>query len=447
VSQVTAPAAPVSGPTVRGLIGSNRDLRLLLAAGLISMTGDWVLSVGLVYTVYDVTGSTLASAGALLAAFVPQVVTGLFAGVFVDRWSRARTMVLGNLLLAVGLLPLLLVDGAGRVWMVYAVLAATSVIEVFVATADSAMLPLLVEEEGRLTANALNGQVAQVARLVGGSVGGVVAAVGGLGAVVLVDGATFLLAALLVQLIRTSTKAAPAEVEDSEVTGRLASIASEWRDGARTVSRSRALKVVLVFTLITSVGEGIMGTLFTPFVKDVLEGNAATLGTISSSQAVGGILGGFVAAAAGRRWGARVLFGWGAVLFGLVDLAIFLYPTLYVAAWPAVMGMVLVGFPGAVVVAARTTLMQDHSTDAQRGRIFALLFGVSSLSLGIGATCAGFLGESVGIIPILALQGGGYVVAGLMVLALLTGSSSAKPVGEEAVEVPEPLSPEPAPRR
>jgi MFS family permease len=447
VSLVTAPAAPVSGPTVRGLIGSNRDLRLLLAAGLISMTGDWVLSVGLVYTVYDVTGSTLASAGALLAAFVPQVVTGLFAGVFVDRWSRARTMVTGNLLLAVGLLPLLLVDGSSRIWIVYAVLAATSVIEVFVATADSAMLPLLVEEEGRLTANALNGQVAQVARLVGGSVGGVVAAVGGLGAVVLVDGATFLLAALLVQLIRTSTKAAPAEVEDSEVTGRLASIASEWRDGARTVSRSRALKVVLVFTLMTSVGEGIMGTLFTPFVKDVLEGNAATLGTISSSQAVGGILGGFVAAAAGRRWGPRVLFGWGAVLFGLVDLAIFLYPTLYVAAWPAVMGMVLVGFPGAVVVAARTTLMQDHSTDAQRGRIFALLFGVSSLSLGIGATCAGFLGESVGIIPILALQGGGYVVAGLMVLALLTGSSSAKPVGEEAVEVPEPLSPEPAPRR
>ena len=441
VSRVTAPAAPVSGPTVRGLLRSNRDLRLLLAAGLISMTGDWVLSVGLVYTVYDVTGSTLASAGALLAAFLPQVVTGLFAGVFVDRWSRARTMVIGNLLLAVGLLPLLLVDGSSRIWIVYAVLLATSVVEVFVATADSAMLPLLVEEEGRLTANALNGQVAQVARLVGGSVGGVVAAVGGLSAVVLVDGVTFLLAAFLVQLIRTSTKAAPAEVEETEVKGRLASIVSEWRDGARTVSRSRALKVVLVFTLITSVGEGIMGTLFTPFVKDVLEGNAATLGTISSSQAVGGILGGFVAAAAGRRWGPRVLFGWGAVLFGLVDLAIFLYPTLYVAAWPAVMGMVLVGFPGAVVVAARTTLMQDHSTDAQRGRIFALLFGVSSLSLGIGATCAGFLGESVGIIPILALQGGGYVVAGLMVLAVLTTSAAAP------AEAPEQLSPEPAPRR
>ncbi len=446
VSQVTAALSETPTPdptTVRGLLRTHRDLRLLLSAGLISMTGDWMLSVGLVYTVYAVTGSTLASAGALLAAFVPQVVTGLFAGVFVDRWSRARTMVIGNLLLAVILLPLMLVDDSSRIWIVYAVLAVNAVVEVFVATAESAMLPMLVEERGRLTANAVNGQVGQVARLVGGSVGGVVAATGGLSAVVLVDGATFLLAALLVQLIRTSTRATPAEVEETEVTGRLATIVADWRAGASTVARSRALKVVLAFTLITSVGEGIMGTLFTPFVKDVLEGNAATLGTISSSQAVGGILGGFVAAAAGRRWGTRALFGWGAVLFGLIDLAIFLYPTLYVAAWPAVAGMILVGFPGAVVVAARTTLMQEHSTDAQRGRIFALLFGVSSLSLGIGATCAGFLGESVGIIPVLACQGGGYVVAGLMVVALLTGTSVPRDdeVPEEVpAEAPESIS-------
>ena len=184
------------------------------------------------------------------------------------------------------------------------------------------------------------------------------------------------------------------------------------------------LKVLLAFTLITAVGEGIMGTLFTPYVKDVLEGNAATLGTVNSAQAVGGILGGFVAAAAARRWTARVLFGWGAVVFGLIDLAIFCYPVLYVAAWPAVLGMALVGFPGAVCIAARTTLMQDHSTDAQRGRIFALLFGVSALSLTAGAVVAGFLGEAIGIIPILALQGGGYVVAGAMVL-LLIGSTEA----------------------
>src|SRR4051794_7481755 len=182
VARVTATSADQT--RVLPLLGSHRDLRLLLAAGLVTMTGDWMLSVGLVYTVYAVTGSTLASAGALMAAFVPQVVTGLVAGVFVDRWSRARTMVVGNLLMAAGITPLLLVDGAGEVWIVYAVLAVTAVLDVFVATADSAMLPLLVEGESRNTANALNGQVGQIARLVGGATGGVVAATGGLSAVV-----------------------------------------------------------------------------------------------------------------------------------------------------------------------------------------------------------------------------------------------------------------------
>ena len=348
VSCVTAPGS--DSTTVRGLLRSNRDLRLLLAAGLVTMTGDWMLSVGLVYTVYDVTGSTLASAGALIAAFVPQVLTGLFAGVFVDRWSRARTMVVGNLLMAAGITPLLLVHGADDVWIVYAVLAANAVLDVFVATADSAMLPLVVPGEGRLTANALNGQVGHVARLVGGAAGGVIAAAAGLTGVVVVDAASFLLAALLVQLIRTPTKP-PREVVEDAATGALAAlrrVVVEWGEGAATVRRSRVLKVLVAFSLITAVGEGIMGTLFTPYVKDILEGNAATLGTVSSAQAVGGILGGFVAAAAGRRWTPRVLFGWGAVVFGLIDLAIFVYPAVYVAAWPAVLGMALVGFPGAV---------------------------------------------------------------------------------------------------
>jgi Na+/melibiose symporter-like transporter len=117
------------------LLRRTRDLRFLLAAGLVSMTGDWLLGVGLAYSVYALTGSTLASAAALLASFVPQVVVGSVAGVFVDRWDRKRTMVVANLVLAVGLLPLLMVSGAQRIWLVYVVLAAESIVEVFFAPA------------------------------------------------------------------------------------------------------------------------------------------------------------------------------------------------------------------------------------------------------------------------------------------------------------------------
>ena len=45
---------------------THRDLRLLLGAGLVSLSGDWILGVGLAYSIYVLTGSTLASAVTLL---------------------------------------------------------------------------------------------------------------------------------------------------------------------------------------------------------------------------------------------------------------------------------------------------------------------------------------------------------------------------------------------
>src|SRR3954468_17366327 len=104
------------------LLRRRPDLRLLLTGQLISMGGDWVLGVGLAYAVYELTGSTLASALILLASVLPQVVVGPVAGVLVDRWDRRRTMIWANLAMAAGLMPLVVVTDASEVWLIYAVL-------------------------------------------------------------------------------------------------------------------------------------------------------------------------------------------------------------------------------------------------------------------------------------------------------------------------------------
>ena len=428
------------------LLRRHRDLRLLLGAGLVSMTGDWLLGVGLTYAVYAITGSTLASAVTLLASFLPQVLVGLVAGVFVDRWDRKRTMVVANVLLAVGLLPLVLLDVADRIWVVYVVLAWEAVVEVFFTPAEQAMLPRLVtadDEAELVVANALNGQVQQLSRLIGGALGGVAAAAGGITAVAVLDAATFVVATLLVLRIRTTGRVgdepdqqdqqdqqAPAE---AVVRGRLARLGSEWAEGLRASWGHPAVRVLLVFALITAVGEGIMGTLFAPYVRDVLHSGPAVLGVITSVQAVGGIVGGFVVAGLGERLSPLLMLGAGSVVFGLVDLAIFLYPLLLVSPWPAVVGMIVVGVPGALVMAGLMTLLQRHTLDAQRGRVLSLLFAARSVAMVVGTTCAGFLGGSVGIIPVLAFQGVGYVVAGAMVLVLLPAAQTREAARRVAV--------------
>ena len=118
------------------VLAGHRDLRLVLSAGLVSMVGDWILRIGLVYHVFVLTNSTVVSAILMLSSFVPQLLLGSVAGVFVDRWDRRRTMVVTNLLLAVGLLPLLLVHDASRVWVVFIVLFYESSVAQFFVPAE-----------------------------------------------------------------------------------------------------------------------------------------------------------------------------------------------------------------------------------------------------------------------------------------------------------------------
>ena len=160
------------------MLRGRRDLRLLLSAGLISTSGDWILTIGLIYRVYVVTGSTVASALTMASSFAPQVLLGAVAGVFADRWDRRRTMIAADLLLAAGLLPLLMVRGAAQIWIIFAVMFWEGAVQQFFSPAEQAMVPRLVSDDELVTANAASGQVANVSRLAGSALGGILAAFG-----------------------------------------------------------------------------------------------------------------------------------------------------------------------------------------------------------------------------------------------------------------------------
>jgi len=419
------------------MLAARRDLRLVLSAGTISLTGDWVLIIGLIYRVYAVTGSTVASALTMASSSAPQVLLGAVAGVFADRWDRKRTMIVANLLLAAGLLPLLLVRGAGQVWIVFAVMFAEGSIKQFFSPAEQTLVPRLVPDNELLAANALNGQVSNASRLAGSAIGGILVAAGGLAAVTLTDVASFVASAVLLTLVRTSGGAAAPDPSGEQVRTGLRRIGAELRAGLGLSARNRVLRALMIFALVTSVGEGIMSTLFTPFAEHVLHGSSQEFGLIVAAQAVGGIAGGVVAASAGHRARASRLLSVGAIVFGLVDLAIFLYPLGYVAVWPAIAGMIIVGVPGALALAGLITLFQRNTEDAYRGRVFGAISTAEGVTVLAGTLGAGFLSRFAGIIPVLAIQGAGYVAAGIAMFVWLrenSGSGAARPA--DAKEVP-----------
>lgn len=404
---------------LRTVLGGNRDLRLLLAANLVSQTGDWILRTGLAYQIYVLTGSTLATAAAVLASLLPQVALSSVAGVYADRWDRRRTMAVTNLLMAAALLPLLAVRDAGQAWTVYAVIAAQSCLAPFFTSAEAALVPSVVPGDHLVTVNSLNAQARDLARLVGAALGGVVAGLGGIALLSVVDAATFLLAAGLIAGIRARPAAtAPA--------GRP-HVLREWAAGLRIATRGRPLRVFLAFTLITGVGEAIIGTLAAPFVRDVLGGDARAYGVIMAAQAVGGIAGGVLATATGHRFAPRAMFGWGAVTFGVLDLTLFLYPLLTHALWPAMALIALAGIPVAFLAAGSMTVFQQATEDRHRGRVYGAMLAADGAAMLLGTIAAGALADRIGILPVITAQGVVYAGAGVLVLLALPRHTPVRP--------------------
>jgi Na+/melibiose symporter-like transporter len=399
------------------LLFTHRDFALAWIGSLISLTGDWMLQASLPVYVYQLTGSTLATGAMIVVTVVPYLLLGSVAGVLVDRWDRKRTLVVANLIQTVGLAPLLLVTSVEWVWLVYVVAFYQSVLAQVVKPAQEAVLPRLVPANVLVSANSLNALNGNLSRLVGPALGGLMVATLGLSSVALVDAATFGVAATLLALISTDTRP-PAREGQQEGRGPRV-LLRDWLDGLRVVWGHPVLRLIFAFTAISGVGEGAMGALFAPFVMRVLDGGEVGYGTIVSAQAIGGLVGSLLLASRPRVMAPARLMGLGALGLAIVDLLTFNSWRVVPGLLPGVTFMALVGIPIAGLIVGMTTLTQTSTTDAYRGRVAGALLAVSALARLIGAVLGGSLGDSLGIVRVLNIQGLGYGLAGVLVLILL----------------------------
>lgn len=410
-----------------------RNVALLWFGGLISMIGDWSLRIALPMFVYQATQSVFATSLIAVAGMLPRLLLGSIAGVFVDRWDRRRTMVIVNLLMGVWLLPLLAVTTSASVWLIAIVTCVQSVLGQFFRPAEHALLPQLVKTDQLVQANALNSLNNSLARLIGPVIGGLLAGFVGLHGVVLLDALSFVLAAGMIFLIRAepAVRVATGTISGTE---RWLSVWREWLAGLQLIWSIRTLTILFAIVAITALGEGVFGVLIIAFINAILHGGAQEFGWLMGAQAVGGLVGGVIVSQFGNRLTPAQLLGFGAILFGLLDLAIFNYPAYLPGIEIGIALFILVGIPGIGVMTGINTLLQSAVDDQYRGRVFGALGTTEAFLALIGTLLAGGLGDWLGIVTVLNLQGLGYILAGVMALVLIGSAarSAAKPALQRA---------------
>jgi predicted MFS family arabinose efflux permease len=398
----------------------HRDFALLWVAGLISVAGDYALIVALSLHAYALTGSAVAIGGVFAASLLPRIVLGSVAGVFVDRWDRKFAMVAADLLRAGALLPLLAVDAADRLWLLYLVRTATGTLTLFFDPAEAALLPRLVGEERLVTANALNALNNNLGRLVGPAAGGLLYAGGGLATVVLVDVSSFVASAALIALIRSDARPESVAVSAAKAAP-WKKVAGEWREGLQLVGRDRALRTIFLAYGIGFVGEGTFSVGFTPLILNVLEGGEEGVGALLAAQAVGGLVAGVIVARVAAIVAPWRLFVGGLIGLGLADLGFANAASLATPGPPAVTlaaaFMVAAGLPVVAGNAAGSGLLQGLTADAFRGRVFGALGTVDGLATLFGLAIGGPAVDAIGVVPVMSAGAAMWIVGGVFALS------------------------------
>jgi len=189
------------------------------------MIGTWALFAAMPFYVYTLTGSIASTGAMFMVTFLPPLLLGAFAGVFVDRWDRQRTMIGANLIRAGLLLLLVGVRSAETVWIVYVVGFFLACADQFFGPANNALLPRLVGKERLLTANALDTLGENTARLIGPAIGGALLSWPGLYSVAVFEAIGMLAAAFLIGLI-----VVPEDDEEKTVPAARTALHAFWEE-------------------------------------------------------------------------------------------------------------------------------------------------------------------------------------------------------------------------
>ncbi|MFT4259155.1 MFS transporter [Microbacterium sp.] len=137
-------------PTLGELIAPRRmgrDFRWLLASSWTSNVGDGIALAAAPLLIASMTSSPMLVASGAILQFLPWLLFGLHAGAIADRVDRRRLVMMANAARAVVLAALcvFLVTGAANIGIVLAVAFLYGTAEVFVDTAGSTLLPMVVE--------------------------------------------------------------------------------------------------------------------------------------------------------------------------------------------------------------------------------------------------------------------------------------------------------------
>lgn len=384
---------------------AERDFRLVFSSTTISAIGDGVASIALVFAVLKIAHNSPTAVGVVLACRqVAAAAIALAAGVLADRLPRHVVLVaVASVQAAVqAIVGGLLVTGHATVPVLAGLSAVYGLADGFVIPAQNGLIPAVISAVRLQQANALLGLSRSILGFAAPALGGVLVAAGSPGGAILIDAASFAVAAVLLARVRVAPRADVVEPEP---------FVRELREGWAEFRRQRWIFNTIVFFSIGNFASQ-SWTVLAPLVMKQHYGGASTYGLVLSMFGVGLVIGGVVV----LRWQPSrplLVSCVAAIPFGLgVWMIAFLVPLPVLLA-----AQVLTGFGLAIHIALWFTVFQQQVPESARSRVSSYDALGSFVLIPLGTAAAGPIAAAIGVKETLIAAGVVTVVTSLLVLA------------------------------
>lgn len=388
------------------LLATAPGFRLLFLATLGSSLGTLLATVALVVDVKDRTNSGSWVSALMIAEFLPAVAVGLSLGPLVDRISRRGLMIASDLVRAAVFFTLPFAGSAGQI---VALAGIAGLATGFFRPAVYAGLPNLVDEQELARANSLIQTSENVSWTVAPIIGGALVAASGPQLAYWLNGASFVVSALL--LLRL-----PGE----RLQGRLGVTRGHLRDlkdGFARVIRTRPLLTVLVVWTIALGAVASTQTAQVFLAKDEFHAGDFGYGLIFGCIGLGLAIGSFGAGSWVERRPVGTVYA-ASIFMQAVGLgAAAVAPNV----WLSLPCFVLAGMGNGTAVVCNSLLVQRGAPDAIRGRVFTVIMSINYAVYGLGFVVAGPLTDRLGARWVFGGVGVVLAAASLLAYALAAG--------------------------
>lgn len=384
-----------------------RKFTILWTGQFISLISSSAVNFAIIIWLSLKTGSAEVLAFSAIAALLPQALIGPFAGVYIDRWNRKRTMIFADGFVAVCTLCMSLsfYFGYESLLLIYVMLGLRSVGSAFHMPAMQASIPLLAPQSELLRIAGINQIIQSVSGIAGPALGAFAIGMLSIGNVLLLDilGALFAIISLLFIHI-------PNPKPEEKASG-FSHIWNDMRTAFREISFNKGLSFLFLYSIIGLFCIMPVAVLFPLLTINHFKGDKFEISVIEIIWGVGMLIGGGLLGIWKTKLNKVIIINLMHIVIGL---------TFAWSGWLSynhftffVVLTAIGGISASLYNASFTTIIQEEIKSNMLGRVFSLYYSFSVLPSIIGLLFTGIIADFIGINRTFIILGLLIIVTGI----------------------------------